>query len=483
MNLSIKNRIALHYSIATALAVAIVFALVFYIVRTTVLLNIDATLSSKTNEHISQLTHENDSFSFNKNSEVRPEGLKNVGGDQVFVQLINQKGRAFYRSPNLLGLYLIADDDVSSGKVYTKLSSVGYLRQLRSPVYNEGKLQGHILTAVSLEPSLLLFEKLWMVLLLSYPVIVLGLFLVSRYLAGKSIKPVIAIRDTADRITKDSWNQRVPLPAEKDEIHDLSVSINELLQRVEETLLRERQFSSYVSHELRTPLSVLRGTLEVLIRKPRTQLEYEQKVSDCLLEVDRLTEVMEQLLVLARADGAILFAADRRTPISDLVEELLAGKALEAQLYGVELSVIDKLGQIRLVPQKHVTMILSNLIGNAIKYGADGKRVVIELASKNSELLCRVTDRGAGITPEDLPHIFKPFFRSQSMNTGFFKGNGLGLAIAQKTAQAIGSEIKVDSKVGKGSAFTLVISDYSKKDIQAPKLPASIEQPDVLTKM
>lgn len=462
MNLSIKNRIALHYTIATALAIVIVFALVFYIVRTAVISNIDTTLLAGTTERMAHLSVEQGTLHFSKNKELRVGDFNSFGNNQIFVQVMNQKGRVSYRSENLANLYLIADDDLPTGEFYTRLSNVGYLRQVKTPIYHEGSLQGHLLTAMSLEPSLALLENLWIVLLTSYPIIVLGLFLVSRNLAGRSIRPVIAIRDTADRITKDTWSKRVPIPSQKDEIHDLSVSINELLQRVEETLHRERQFSSYVSHELRTPLSVLRGTLEVLIRKPRSQQEYERKISDCLLEVDRLTEVMEQLLVLARADGATLFSSDRRMPISDIVEEIVASKALEAQLYGVKLLVNDKLGQIRLVPQKHVSMILGNLIGNAIKYGADGKQVTVELVVENKELLCKVSDYGTGIKPEDLPHIFKPFFRSRSVNSNFFKGNGLGLAIAQKTAQAIGSEIKVASELGKGSTFTLVISDYSK---------------------
>ena len=111
------------------------------------------------------------------------------------------------------------------------------------------------------------------------------------------------IIETTNRITKDNLNERVKLPVNKDELYQLSNGINRLLQRIEDTIVRERQFTSDASHELRTPLASLRGTLEVLIRKPRTQSEYEEKVTYALYEIDRMNNIIEQLLILARMDN------------------------------------------------------------------------------------------------------------------------------------------------------------------------------------
>lgn len=106
---------------------------------------------------------------------------------------------------------------------------------------------------------------------------------------------------------------------------------------------------------------------------------------------------------------------------------------------------------------------MGNLIGNAVKYGAGGDDVVIEISGEGNAIFCSVKDNGPGIGEQEFGQIFKPFYRSESINKDFFNGTGLGLSIAQKAAFAIGAEIQVSSKVGKGSVFTLVINEFPKQ--------------------
>uniref|UniRef100_UPI00404914DA histidine kinase dimerization/phospho-acceptor domain-containing protein n=1 Tax=Flavobacterium sp. TaxID=239 RepID=UPI00404914DA len=141
------------------------------------------------------------------------------------------------------------------------------------------------------------------ILLISYPLILILLYLFARFFAGRSIIPVSTIIDTSRKITKDNLKTRIPLPNNKDELFALSQTINNLLDRVENAIEREKQFTSDASHELRTPLAVIKGTMEVLIRKPRNQHEYEEKIQFCISEVDRLNHMVDQLLLLARFEN------------------------------------------------------------------------------------------------------------------------------------------------------------------------------------
>ena len=160
-----------------------------------------------------------------------------------------------------------------------------------------------LLVAVPLEESELVLENLQKALLISYPIILIILFLTTRYIAGKSIAPINNVITTANKITRENLRERILLPENKDEIHLLISTINELLNRLEDNLLREKQFTSDASHELRTPLSVIKGTLEVLIRKPRDVQQYEEKINYCIRETDRMTKLIDQLLLLARYDS------------------------------------------------------------------------------------------------------------------------------------------------------------------------------------
>ena len=154
-----------------------------------------------------------------------------------------------------------------------------------------------------MQESEIVLENLQKALLVSFPIILIILFFTTRYIAGKSIAPINNVITTANRITRENLRERISLPENKDEIHLLISTINELLNRLEDNLLREKQFTSDASHELRTPLSVIKGTLEVLIRKPREIHQYEEKINYCIRETDRITKLIDQLLFLARYDS------------------------------------------------------------------------------------------------------------------------------------------------------------------------------------
>ncbi|WP_421978460.1 sensor histidine kinase [Roseivirga seohaensis] len=455
MKLNFKNRIALYYTVATAVITALAFLIVFLSVKKTVFSNLDKELSYQAQKHSKEIIIENDSIHFMNKAEWAEREHREVQVNPVFIQLINNQGELMDKSPNLKEQQLTFLEAVNSNDHFSTFLVDRAIRQAQIPIEKNGRKQGYIITAISMESSTMVIKNLQNTLLISFPIVLFGLYLISSSLAGRSITPLQAIIDTTNTITKNNLNERVPLPPNKDEIFELSSAINELLQRIENAIQRERQFTSDASHELRTPLSTLRGTLEVLIRKPRTQSEYEQKVQYGLSEIDRMSNIVEQLLLLARFDSKSEIEENHLIPLVSLVDEVLTRNGNTISQKNLKVNFEVKAETETLVPQYYASLILENIIINAIKYSLEGKTLSIEISEEGKYTLCKISDQGIGIKQEDLSSLFNPFFRSDALEHKQITGAGLGLSIAKKAVDAIGAHITVESKINKGTTFTI----------------------------
>jgi signal transduction histidine kinase len=279
-----------------------------------------------------------------------------------------------------------------------------------------------------------------------------------RYLAGKSIEPLEKISLKTNQITQQNLNERVPETGANDEIGQLTRAINSLLGRLEQALQREKQFTSDASHELRTPLAVLRGTLEVLIRKPRSAEEYETKVKTALMSIDRMSAMLDQLLALARVENGKNLVKEELELITFLEE--LADKITEEQAHSIQFQSLVGVPIYVATHEKSLEMILQNLLENAVKYSKNGGEVFLRVG-KEKEAFIEVVDTGTGIASEYLEQIFDPFFRVQEALDHGIPGTGLGLAIVKKLAQESSIRLSVSSEKGKGSTFRLDFSETS----------------------
>ncbi|MGW8122056.1 sensor histidine kinase [Roseivirga echinicomitans] len=456
MRLNFKNRIALYYTVATAIVTALAFITVFLSVKNTVFSNLDKELSYQAQKHSKEIIIENDSIHFMNKAEWAEREHREVQVNPVFIQLINNDGQLMDKSPNLKEQHLTFLGSVESNDHISTFLIDRAIRQAQIPMEKNGRKYGYILTAISMETSNMVIKNLQYTLLISFPIVLFGLYLISSYLAGRSITPLQAIINTTNTITKNNLNERVPLPPNKDEIFELSSAINELLQRIENAIQRERQFTSDASHELRTPLASLRGTLEVLIRKPRAQTEYEEKVQYGLSEIDRMSNSVEQLLLLARFDAQNKVEDNHLISLVSLVDEVLSRNDLTITKKNLKIAFETKTEADTRVPQYYTTLILENIIINAIKYSHDGGKISVEISEHEERILCRIHDQGIGIKKEDLSSLFNPFFRSDALEHKKITGVGLGLSIAKKAADAIGAQLSVESEINKGAVFTIV---------------------------
>ncbi len=456
MNLSFKNRIALHYMIATALIMAVAFIAVYFVVQGVVYQNLDRDLSFEADKHAEEIIVVGDSIKIKNKKEWEEKEHREVQVNPVFIQILDKNGTFMDKSPNLKENKLSYNAKGNFGGSYNEILNNKPIRQLQLPIEENGKIKGFIVAAMSLEASQMVLLNLRNILLFVYLLLLASLYFISKFIAGRSIIPVKNVTETTKRITRNNLNERVALPQNKDELFDLSSGINDLLQRIENAMERERQFTSDASHELRTPLATLKGTLEVLIRKPREREEYEDKIKFSLTEIDRMTTTIEQLLLLARLDTSLKSVDESSVPLASIVDQILRRQVNQIAAKKLSINFQNFIDTETLVPLYFTNLILENIIGNAVKYAKCATKVHISIALSDSKIICKVQDEGMGIKKEDLNHLFNNFFRSDALNHKNISGHGLGLSIAKKAADAIHAKIQVDSEFGVGTLFTVI---------------------------
>ncbi|MDN3689788.1 sensor histidine kinase [Cyclobacterium jeungdonense] len=450
MSLSFQNRIAFHYLVATAIIMAVAFGTIFLIVKGTVIQNLDNDLSYEAEKHLNEIEFAEDSIQFINKEEWQEREHTETQVNPVFIQLNNKQGLVMDRSPNLKQDFLIFKGATDGGHYNAELTDKP-IRQVQLPIQDNDEIRGYIIAAISSESAFSVITRLRNVLLASYFVILIGLYYVSRFLAGRSMSPIQEMTRTITHITQNNLNERVTLPKNQDEIFFLSSSFNDLLKRIEKAIEKEKQFTSDASHELRTPLATLRGTLEVLIRKPRSQQEYEEKILYSLEEIDRMTATLEQLLMLARLETSAGSKKDSFIPISTLLEESIARFKNLIKEKKLKINLRINQSEKALLPHFYSNIIVDNILNNAIKYSKNGGTISIGVDIVGGRIICNVKDEGIGIKEEDLNNIYDSFYRSDALNHRQIPGNGLGLAIAKKCANAIQAELNVSSTFGQGT--------------------------------
>jgi two-component system OmpR family sensor kinase len=270
--------------------------------------------------------------------------------------------------------------------------------------------------------------------------IALGLSTLLGYLlAGALLRPVEDMRRRAAEISTERAGQKLPLPHAHDEIYRLGSTLNEMLGRLEAGIARERRFVADASHELRTPLALLSTELELAQRRPRSPEELRAALDSAAEEVDRLTRLAEDLLVLARADEGQLPLRREEIQVKDLLETV-AGRFNQ----NVEVGAQD--GDSIVGDRLRLEQALGNLVDNARRHGAGTIRLEAERGDDRIEL--RVSDEGPGFPPELLPYAFDRFTRGdEARERG---GTGLGLAIVAAVAKAHGGRAHAE-----GSTVTI----------------------------
>lgn len=454
LSFSFKNRIAFNYILSSSILIAIVFLSIFNIVKYSVNQHINEEIQEELYKHLDDVSTDSNDTYLIQVDQWRAREHNSISVNPVFVEFYDTNEQLIDKSPNLKNTDVeLLDSDKNNKFTDTKLNGIP-IRQIQTPIINKEKVVGYLVVAMSLE-DFEIVQILKNILLISYPLILILLFLIARFFAGKSIKPVSTIIDTSSQITKDNLKTRIPLPVNKDELYVLSQNINNLLDRVENAIEREKQFTSDASHELRTPLAVMKGTMEVLIRKPRNQHEYEEKIQFCISEVDRLNHMVDQLLLLARFENQKQNIKDETIYLNAIVLDNLT--RFSSKIENKKLKVNTEFSEDFYIQSDNylVSIIISNLISNAIKYSNKNGEININLVNNNNQISFSIADNGIGIAPVDIDKIFNSFYRSDVTNHSEIKGTGLGLSIVKRLCDLLKLEIAVESKLNQGTTFIL----------------------------
>jgi heavy metal sensor kinase len=277
----------------------------------------------------------------------------------------------------------------------------------------------------------------------------------SRAVCRRALRPVSRMATAARGMSATDPEERLPVPAARDELADLSQAFNGLLDRLQESFERQRRFTGDASHQLRTPLAALLGQIEVVLRRDRDADEYRQVLVKLQSQALHLRQIVEALLFLARADAEARLPERERLSLADWLEGHLRGWAEHPRAGDLHVErTKDERWEIEAQPVL-LGELVDILLDNACKYSQPGTPITVRLGRDDDRVLLAVTDRGCGLTDEDLPHLWEPFYRSAEARRRGTAGLGLGLAIAQRIAEAQGGELSANSKVGVGSCFTL----------------------------
>jgi two-component system OmpR family sensor kinase len=362
-----------------------------------------------------------------------------VGKADSFAEVLTPAGEVLDSSPVIGGVNLLQPDQLRAAAGAPTFVTRGDLpsldggaRLLAAPVDTPAGRRIVVVgtSTASRDESLTDLEQL---LLVALPAALLLACAAGYWVAAAALRPVEAMRARAEEIGSAAPDERLPVPATRDEVARLGETLNEMLARIGDSMERERAFVADASHELRTPLAILRAELDLALAQGRSPEELRAALASAAEETDRLTQLSEDLLTIAQTErGELPLRLEplRLDEAFETVERRFARRAEEA---GRRIEVGEGAGLAPRADRLRVDQAIGTLVDNALRYGAG--TIVLSARRADDSIEIHVTDEGAGFPPDFLPRAFERFSRAPGVREG---GAGLGLAIVATVAEAHG---------------------------------------------
>ena len=382
------------------------------------------------------------------------EGRSLRGPDSGFAQVVGPQGTVVDSTPGLADQPLLAGDQLERARqgqsFFEPTIDDERVRLLAVPVAAQDQ-RLVVIVGASLESRADALADLEGQLLIGGPIALLLASFGGYLLAAAALRPVERMGERAATISAASPGRRLPVPPAEDEISRLGRRLNDMLERLEAALERERVLVSNASHELRTPLALLKTEIELALDDPESAPALAAALRSAGEETDRLAQLADDLLLLARVDAGKLPLRRTRVAVADLLDAIATRFRRRATDADRSIEVAAPADLVALVDRRRLEQALANLVENALRYGAGTVR--LEAVGAPSALVLHVTDAGQGFPPEFLNLAFERFSRAD----GSRAGAGLGLAIVAAIAHAHGGTASASNTPEGGADVALTV--------------------------
>jgi heavy metal sensor kinase len=388
--------------------------------------------------------------------EFREHSVLGPGGD--LFQVCDAGGQWLYRSVPLENLNVsIQRPDALVSPVLESRNLNGHVLRFYSQAIDVDGKRYTVQVASLMNEGLEALERFRLLLALGTPLLLIAAIAGGYFLSTRALAPVDSISRAAQRINIENLTDRLAVPQTGDQLQRLTETLNATFARLEASVRRMKQFTADASHELRAPISLIRTTAEIAVQRDRSAPEYREALDDILHEAERTSQVVDSLMMLARADSGKetleLDEVDARAIVRTAAEQgekLARNKGLafevEAPQFAIRVNAdADALRRVLLI-----------LIDNAVKYTPEGV-VRVQLRRSDDSAVFSVSDSGIGIGEDDLPHVFNRFWRADKVRSRAAGGAGLGLSIARWIVDQHHGTLTAESGIGRGSIFRVII--------------------------
>ena len=458
-NLPIKWRLTIWYGAVLSLILIIFASGIFIYFKNSLQESIDAKIRSIGEVLSSSMTDTHNTSVFGNFERY----LENVLGKKPkgkFIQIMDSSGRIGAKMSDIEGEALptsfSALERAMRGEVvYETIERTSpRLRMITIPIVENKKVTSVVQVGTSLEDFDETIKKLLLIMIISIPSSICVTIIVGYFMAKKALRPVDQIRRAAVKISSSNLDERIDIVGRRDELGRLAETFNAMIGRLKDAFQRINQFSIDVSHELKTPLTILKGETEVALRKEREKQDYQELLKSNLEEIDRMSCIIDDLLLLSKADTKEIKLNVEDVALRDLIMDVCMDMKVVADKKNVELET-SELEDIRLKGDElKLRRMLLNVVENGIKYSHTGGKVSVSSYANNGYAKIDIMDNGIGISEEDIKYIFDRFYRADRSRKRE-SGSGLGLSISRWIAEAHKGSIEVKSQSSQGSMFTI----------------------------
>lgn len=450
-NLSIKIKITLWYTVFMTILILLVLWVLFSVSNSRISSDTQQHLKNTVHKSFGEIEYEDGYLDFD-------DDLEDLG-EWVYLSFYDMQGNMLYgRNPANIGNVPVLMMDTLQ-QIHSK-DTAWYVYDYCQSIEGYGSIWGRgIVSLTQADTALRAIARLALVFL---PFFVLCTALGGYYIISKTLSPLAAMNDTAQRIGNGSdLTQRIRLGAGGDEVHQLAHTFDHMMDKLQTSFENEKQFTSDVSHELRTPVTVILSQCEYASQPETPAQELKSSISIIMIQARKMSSLISQLLTLARTDSGRQKLHLELLNISELAEIIVEEQKNIASGKSITLETAIQPELYLRADETMMMRLFINLISNSITYGKPNGRTLVTLSGNETEVSCSIEDNGIGIPSNELENIWKRFYQIDPSRSSGENGSGLGLPMVKWIVEAHGGKISAASEYGQGSCFTFILPKNS----------------------